>query len=78
MFGVSGLNSAECFDVRCGEWRMIAPMSTRRSSVGVGVLNGNITYCVIKCDFSFAISKWYVSLTFWYLNPVLFSHGRKS
>lgn len=43
-FFFSGLNSAECFDVRNGEWRMIAPMSTRRSSVGVGVLNGKDYY----------------------------------
>lgn len=37
---VVGLDTAECYDVRCGEWRMISPMSTRRSSVGVGVVNG--------------------------------------
>jgi len=36
---IVGLNSAECFDVHTGEWKMISPMSTRRSSVGVGVLN---------------------------------------
>ncbi|WAQ96164.1 KELC-like protein, partial [Mya arenaria] len=34
------LNTAECFDVHSGEWRLISPLSTRRSSVGVGVLNG--------------------------------------
>lgn len=28
------------YDPLVGEWRMIAAMSTRRSSVGVGVLNG--------------------------------------
>lgn len=38
--GSTGLNSAECYNVRTEEWRIIAPMSTRRSSVGVGVLNG--------------------------------------
>lgn len=37
---VAGLDTAECYDVRCGEWRIISPMSTRRSSVGVGVVNG--------------------------------------
>lgn len=37
---VPGLDTAECYDVRCGEWRIISPMSTRRSSVGVGVVNG--------------------------------------
>ena len=47
---IVGLNSAECFDVRCGEWRMIAPMSTRRSSVGVGVLNGNIIFDCLYID----------------------------
>lgn len=35
-----GLNTAECFDPRVAEWRDIAPMSIRRSSVGVGVLGG--------------------------------------
>ncbi|XP_052221827.1 kelch-like protein 2 [Dreissena polymorpha] len=34
------LISAECFDVRTGEWRPIANMSTARCSLGVGVLNG--------------------------------------
>lgn len=38
--GSTGLNSAECYDIRAEEWKTIAPMSTRRSSVGVGVLNG--------------------------------------
>lgn len=38
--GSTGLNSAEMYDPRTHEWRMIAPMSTRRSSVGVGVVNG--------------------------------------
>ncbi len=36
----SGLNSVECYDPRNNEWRMVAPMSTRRSSVGVGVVGG--------------------------------------
>lgn len=43
--GTSGLNSAEVFDISNQEWRMIANMSTRRSSVGVGVLN-NFLYAV--------------------------------
>lgn len=38
--GSTGLNSAEMYDPRNHEWRVIAPMSTRRSSVGVGVVNG--------------------------------------
>lgn len=37
---IPGLDTAECFEVRTGEWRMIASMSTRRSSVGVGVVSG--------------------------------------
>lgn len=37
--GSTGLNSAEMYDPKTFEWRMIAPMSTRRSSVGVGVVN---------------------------------------
>ena len=28
----------ECYDPRNNEWRMVAAMSTRRSSVGVGVV----------------------------------------
>lgn len=38
--GSTGLNSAEMYDSKAHEWRMIAPMSTRRSSVGVGVVSG--------------------------------------
>lgn len=38
--GSTGLNSAEVYDPRTHEWRLIAPMSTRRSSVGVGVVKG--------------------------------------
>ena len=37
---MTGLNSAECFDVVLKEWRSIASMSLKRSSVGVGVLGG--------------------------------------
>lgn len=33
------------FDPKLQEWRMIANMSTRRSSVGVGVLN-NLLFAV--------------------------------
>jgi len=39
---LSGLNSVECYDPRSNEWRMVASMSTRRSSVGVGVVNGKM------------------------------------
>jgi hypothetical protein len=38
------------YDPRSHEWRMIAPMSTRRSSVGVGVVNGLL----------YAVSYYYV------------------
>ncbi len=33
-----GLNTVECYNPRVNEWRLVAPMSTRRSSVGVGVV----------------------------------------
>lgn len=33
-----GLDSAEYFDPRTGEWKTISCMSVRRSSVGVGVV----------------------------------------
>lgn len=49
--GTSGLNSAEVFDCSTQEWRMISCMSTRRSSVGVGVLN-NLLYAV-NCHYYF-------------------------
>lgn len=40
--GSSGLSTAEKYDPATQEWRLIASMCTRRSSVGVGVLNGLI------------------------------------
>lgn len=40
-----GLNSAETYDPKTDTWTMIAEMSTRRSSVGVGVLN-SVVYAV--------------------------------
>lgn len=43
--GSTGLNSAEVFDPKLQEWRMIAAMSVRRSSVGVAVLNNMIWAC---------------------------------
>jgi len=43
----TGLNTAEKYDPSNQEWRAIAAMSTRRSSVGVGVLHGLI-YAVFK------------------------------
>lgn len=44
--GSTGLKSAEKFDPATQEWRAVASMTTRRSSVGVGVLNG-LLYAVI-------------------------------
>jgi kelch-like protein 2/3 len=44
--GSTGLKSAEKYDPATQEWRPIASMNTRRSSVGVGVLNG-LLYAVI-------------------------------
>jgi len=38
-----GLNSAEVYDPRVNEWKYVACMSTRRSSVGVGVVTGMFT-----------------------------------
>lgn len=38
--GSVGLSTIEAYDPKIGEWRMLASMSTRRSSVGVGVLKG--------------------------------------
>jgi hypothetical protein len=41
--GSTGLNSAEMFDPNGkNEWINVSPMSTRRSSVGVGVVNGRL------------------------------------
>ena len=42
----AGLNTAECLDVQTGEWHMIAAMSTRRSSVGVGVVRGMFSFSI--------------------------------
>lgn len=40
--GSTGLNSAEVFDGIKNEWTLISSMSTRRSSVGVGVVNRKV------------------------------------
>ena len=40
--GSGGLKTAEKYDQLTQEWQSISPMSTRRSSVGVGVMNGLI------------------------------------
>lgn len=59
--GSTGLNSAEMYDPRTREWRMIAPMSTRRSSVGVGVVNG-LLYAVSLCS---VMARLYVVIWVW-------------
>lgn len=46
--GVNGLETAEVFDLKTQQWSSITPMSTRRSSVGVAVLN-NLLYAV-SCE----------------------------
>uniref|UniRef100_UPI003467EE73 SAKe6DEref n=1 Tax=synthetic construct TaxID=32630 RepID=UPI003467EE73 len=40
--GTDHLNSVERYDPERDEWRLVAPMNTRRSGVGVAVLNGHI------------------------------------
>lgn len=45
--GSTGLSSAEMFNPVLNHWKFIAPMSSRRSSVGVGVVNG-LLYAVRK------------------------------
>lgn len=36
----SGLSSVEAYNPKINEWVFVAPMNTRRSSVGVGVVDG--------------------------------------
>lgn len=41
--GFSGLNSVECWSMKQNEnWTMVSPMSTKRSSVGIAVLNNHL------------------------------------
>jgi Kelch motif len=40
LWDCSGLNSAEYYDPQTNEWHLVQSMSTRRSSVGVGVIAG--------------------------------------
>jgi kelch-like protein 2/3 len=38
--GTTGLVSVECWSMKLNEtWAMVAPLSTRRSSVGIAVIN---------------------------------------
>lgn len=36
----AGLSTVEAYNAKTDEWFHVLPMSTRRSSVGVGVVNG--------------------------------------
>lgn len=37
---IIGLSSVEAYNIKSNEWFHVAPMNTRRSSVGVGVVGG--------------------------------------
>ena len=37
----AGLSTVEAYNSKTDEWFHVLPMSTRRSSVGVGVVNGD-------------------------------------
>lgn len=37
---ITGLSSVEAYNIKSNEWFHVAPMNTRRSSVGVGVVGG--------------------------------------
>lgn len=39
-YPVTGLSSVEAYNIKSNEWFHVAPMNTRRSSVGVGVVGG--------------------------------------
>lgn len=40
MHFITGLSSVEAYNIKSNEWFHVAPMNTRRSSVGVGVVGG--------------------------------------
>ena len=52
-----GLNSAEVYDPNVNEWRYITSMSTRRSSVGVGVVTGQSPYICLYLSVSLSVFK---------------------
>jgi len=41
----AGLSSVEVYNPKANEWMFVAPMNTRRSSVGVGVVDGEHFEC---------------------------------
>lgn len=46
-FSPSGLSTVEAYNYKTNEWMYVASMNTRRSSVGVGVVDGKTLTCVI-------------------------------
>lgn len=47
---LAGLSTIEAYNAKTDEWFHVLPMSTRRSSVGVGVVNGEY-----ESQFSFTV-----------------------
>lgn len=45
---ITGLSSVEAYNIKSNEWFHVAPMNTRRSSVGVGVVGGAGNPLVVK------------------------------
>lgn len=41
----SGLSTVEAYNYKTNEWMYVASMNTRRSSVGVGVVDGETRVC---------------------------------
>ena len=64
----SGLSTVEAFNYKTNEWIYVAHMNTRRSSVGVGVVDGKtqvcVTWfilCVLQCPYLKGSQfKWYL------------------
>lgn len=46
----AGLSTIEAYNAKTDEWFHVLPMSTRRSSVGVGVVNGDYSFLIIFID----------------------------
>lgn len=43
LYSITGLSSVEAYNMKANEWFRVAPMNTRRSSVGVGVVGGKVS-----------------------------------
>jgi len=67
-----GLNSAEMYDPRLNEWRYVTCMSTRRSSVGVGVVAGPSVRPSIRLSVCLSVWKhaWLSILIVWSLSQL--------